>query len=993
MKKGIVAAVLSSVVMWLLLCPQLAARPPGKKAPPPDRQIGIDSHTSDRPHADRAGFFVSAALDTYVLAEFDFDTPGTPEQGWQTVDATAQPGTFFHVDDFSGLGGGSSGGLRPFTGQKSLWCGTRHHPEYTECPGCYPGYGDSWDQRFESRVFPSSGDVIVSFQIRYDSEAADVTTLEYYDGFGYWVTLLSFDGEGELLVTKIIPEENLPGYVRIRFRFVSDSRWSDGDCVYPTDGAAIIDELIIRDATGLLDSQDFEAESVGATATADGDWTAQVLPAFGDYAALYPGIAVLQEDYCVFNTSLLWGFFDDPAITEYDCSFPQPQPPQGAIPYGNADGQYMNNQVWSPLINREVDKNGTPVPSSASSAVLEFDVYRDLPLDAMLFYRWSVRSFIDGCPSEWRDRNFVYFGGQKNWFRARFEIADLISPGADQVQIALGCQDGCAFGWCFLEECHTQGPLFDNVRIMRVDPGGPVWTVSDAYLFQDNFSTDGTTTGAVRVDMAADILPLGAPGIRPGDSTVVNVSESNFGLSFHMPGVPASGPAVYGHVRNVGTKSGAAISGDPLRWPAVVTGSEWTVLRFDSVFATTGTPVSNRFCVDLNDNLYTPPDTIFLVHIARWTGTRWETLGSGTDWRIKAIAIDGANVYVGGNFDHAGGLPVNNIALWNGSTWSALGSGFTAGDVEAIAIGGGTLYAGGVNFISRWNGVAWPSLGVVNGAVYEIAASSGDVYIGGSFTTVGGVAASRVAKWNGSAWSALAEGVSWTVRAIAVDGSDVYVGGEFGVAGQVAAIRIARWDGSTWHAMGDGMNATVRAIVAENGIVYAAGDFLTAGGQPANHVARWEGTAWSALGSGTNGRIETLLLTDDDLFIGGLFYTAGAKRSYLFGQWNRDDSGVATNVPRSPEHALYQNYPNPFNPGTTIRYAITEPTRVTLRIYNAAGQLVRTLIDDEQTPSADGFAVRWDATDDAGQHVASGVYFYQLVTSNFTEAKKMIVLR
>jgi hypothetical protein len=90
---------------------------------------------------------------------------------------------------------------------------------------------------------------------------------------------------------------------------------------------------------------------------------------------------------------------------------------------------------------------------------------------------------------------------------------------------------------------------------------------------------------------------------------------------------------------------------------------------------------------------------------------------------------------------------------------------------------------------------------------------------------------------------------------------------------------------------------------------------------------------------------------------------------------------------------LEQNYPNPFNPATTIRYSISKQGHVSLRIYNAAGQLVRTLVDQEQTPRGGGYVATWDSTDNNGIHVASGVYFCRMTANEFSETKKMVVIK
>ena len=127
-----------------------------------------------------------------------------------------------------------------------------------------------------------------------------------------------------------------------------------------------------------------------------------------------------------------------------------------------------------------------------------------------------------------------------------------------------------------------------------------------------------------------------------------------------------------------------------------------------------------------------------------------------------------------GGFTTVGGVAANSIARYNGRTWSALGSGVSGGD--------------------------FPS-------VYSIAiANNGEVYAGGSFTTAGGVPATNIARWNGSTWSALGSGVGGGdyagVSAIAIaNNGDVYAGGSFTTAGEVPATNIARWNGSAWSAL------------------------------------------------------------------------------------------------------------------------------------------------------------------------------------------------
>ncbi len=95
--------------------------------------------------------------------------------------------------------------------------------------------------------------------------------------------------------------------------------------------------------------------------------------------------------------------------------------------------------------------------------------------------------------------------------------------------------------------------------------------------------------------------------------------------------------------------------------------------------------------------------------------------------------------------------------------------------------------------------------------------------------------------------------------------------------------------------------------------------------------------------------------------------------------------------PMPSDFALSQNYPNPFNPTTTIEYQVIRTIPVSLSIYNSLGQRVRTLVDRETT--AGNHSAVWDGFDDAGNAVASGVYFYRLQIGDHIETRKMTLLK
>jgi len=98
--------------------------------------------------------------------------------------------------------------------------------------------------------------------------------------------------------------------------------------------------------------------------------------------------------------------------------------------------------------------------------------------------------------------------------------------------------------------------------------------------------------------------------------------------------------------------------------------------------------------------------------------------------------------------------------------------------------------------------------------------------------------------------------------------------------------------------------------------------------------------------------------------------------------------GAATSPDRFD---LSQNYPNPFNPETVIKYQLTSPSVVSLKIYNLRGQEVRTLVNEIKT--AGEYEVNWDGKDNFAESVASGVYVYRLQAGDDVAVKKLTLLR
>ena len=96
------------------------------------------------------------------------------------------------------------------------------------------------------------------------------------------------------------------------------------------------------------------------------------------------------------------------------------------------------------------------------------------------------------------------------------------------------------------------------------------------------------------------------------------------------------------------------------------------------------------------------------------------------------------------------------------------------------------------------------------------------------------------------------------------------------------------------------------------------------------------------------------------------------------------------------QNLLLQNYPNPFNPETWIPYQLSEDSPVSISIYDITGRLVRTLSLGFQSVgfyNSRARAAYWDGRNALGERVASGIYFYQLITPSFQQTRRLVILK
>jgi hypothetical protein len=982
---------------------------------------------------------VSAQAGTTWLGTYSFDSGAScVDQGWVTADITVQPMEHWHVDDFAGLAGGSYGLLYPLEGNQSFWCGAR--PDASSLLLCgygsLPGYGNNWDQLACSPCFSVSGEVELTYLIAWDSEPGyDGTEIEIDNCDDNWATIAStansrngdvYDGFSPVRFDTVTVSDTLhTGSVRFRFHFTSDGGWSDQDGIWNTDGAIILDSLVVKDGTGQISYEDFESAAVGDNGS--GDWNSCNMIGYGDYAALYPGLQLLQEDPCFTDLDCMWSFFTGSSAT-YACGG---YPATLAVPYVNTRNQYIQNHIYSPVL---------PWVGTGSVGELTFNVYRDLPLDNLVFYEWRIRSWHSGCPSPWLTDWGVYFGPNKDWFGEIFPFGSMVEVGATDIQLAIGARDMCGF-WCGIVgtgACHSHAPLVDAVQIYRVALQGPQWQVDDFSLFQDNFATDGTVTGTVRIDAAEDILPRTSAGITPGDSSVVLVTDPVAGLA--ADAYTGFGAAVYGYVRvdpPQPSKTGHAFSEDPFRFPVVdsvlsTSGDWWYVVRMDTSFGLPGrdAAISDEFCLDLNDNLLTPGDTLWFFLGAKSA----DGAGSWSYYFHEPIATD--NIGVGAVL----ATDDINVAMVNATEMTCL----PAAGLEA---GNDILYVDDASGrgVQPYYDSAFDQLGIMHKVDrYDVRRPDSNVG-NGLGSRVQNVAQQLIPWYKKILWNStnlndglIGDGVAANEKS-----------NDFGTL--YAYIDQSNRAPGLWIS-GD-YNATEWASLASADAVALRSAYMNFGVQTLDHKS--VGLPVSPLVVGASGGIFDNITGPDSMvayggcnlinefdvlqqqgasveqayYDGNLAYPAilsqatvnaggSTARVVLSGfsyHYIRDDraAGIMDRVfhvkkilaflenqtqeptgvkPSGYAYSLSQNYPNPFNPTTTINYTLKEQGDVTLRIYNVAGQLIRTLVEATRTPG-EVHTATWDGRNDAGQSVSSGVYFYKLVAGSYVQTKKMVLLK
>ncbi len=380
-----------------------------------------------------------------VNQTFTFDNGDL--QGWTPVDVTQQPLHF---------------SLQPGNGSGVVWCGE----DFGTAADPNPGYGNLWEQ-YLTKEFTLPAGAIMEYELQYDTEPmCDFVYVEVSTdgGANYDTPLAAYDDDSNGFHTYSTDLSAYGGMtVTIRFRFSSDSGWSDEDGIWDTDGAYRLDEVRIDGLT--VDT--FDAGFDGWALSSQGHGGAFRLE---DNPQCAPGVSCLPGEWPYTSS---WVAYDEAT---------------GYFPFGPYSWGGRQIAIESPKF--------TINPLEATGYDLDFYAYVDLPMGCGVYITYWIACPAPEDGGTWQQAPYVYYGTYGNR-QYHLQIPwDYIDPNATSVQIRLGAVAMWYFGALWSS---TPGPFLDGITFIEegtaVQPGAVAGTVTG------DDPSPGTPMNGVRVNV------------------------------------------------------------------------------------------------------------------------------------------------------------------------------------------------------------------------------------------------------------------------------------------------------------------------------------------------------------------------------------------------------------------------------------------------------------------------------------------------------------
>jgi ribosomal protein S11 len=395
--------------------------------------------------------------------------------------------------------------------------------------------------------------------------------------------------------------------------------------------------------------------------------------------------------------------------------------------------------------------------------------------------------------------------------------------------------------------------------------------------------------------------------------------------------------------------------------------------------------------------------TLLIIHCSLViANAQWVPMSNGiTESNVLTLAANGNSFFAGTANWHGIFVSTNNGLYWNQTSLNNL-------NISSLIVNSNTIYAGTNNgvFISTNNGSTWTQTGEYIKNILSLAANGNSIFAGSNYngvykSTDNGISWIQTTLNNQAIWSLLISGnnifagtngfgiylstnngTSWThmgldnrpIISFAIIGNNIFAGTA------TSGVYLTTNDGITW--VQTSLNDKVVYSLTPSGNNIFAGVQNSPNDSGGVYLSTNNGTTWIKKNQGFNVSlsVNTLLITNDYIF-------AGTTQSV----WRRNLSEILSEVQNiiteiPSKYSLLQNYPNPFNPTTTIKFDIPKSSNVKISVYDITGKEFGVLVNEKL--QAGTYQTNWNAS-----NFPSGIYFYRIQAGDFSETKKLILLK
>lgn len=354
------------------------------------------------------------------------------------------------------------------------------------------------------------------------------------------------------------------------------------------------------------------------------------------------------------------------------------------------------------------------------------------------------------------------------------------------------------------------------------------------------------------------------------------------------------------------------------------------------------------------------------VYVSNNADQNWSQSNAGlTNLKVYSLAGNGSQILAG---TYGNGVFISSD---NGNNWSTAGSGINVPYIYALIFSGNNIVAGsggGGVFTSLNGGSSWSN-------VLAISNIANALYRTGSSLLLGIGPYIYRSTNDGLNWTSVVTS-NTTIKAFAETPNSS--GGKNLYAGSLDGVFLSTDDGKNWKTVNTGLTyRNVNALAVSGEVLFAGtengGVFKTSNA----------GSSWSEINTGLPSSTSIRSIIID----GGFLYAASSSGTVYKRNLSDVISSIEENSGELPtEFSLSQNYPNPFNPATRISFSIPTTQLVSLKIYDLTGREITYLVNRELSAGSYSFEFN-------GSNLSSGIYFYKLSTANFSDVKKMMLIK